>query len=173
MYECLVKPLRYCATHDCCGEGEREAGCAAPYSLRKDCNTCNQVLQAQAADAIEELNHKIESLESKFEISPEAEYAIDKHADNLISHMEELIKGLKSKSCWIPVTEPPPETQQSILGQKSSKVIVAFRYDDGTQGTDTAHTLNGNWIFEDRITVVNRTITHWMPLPKPLKEEEE
>lgn len=56
MYDELVKSLRYCATHDCCGEGEREAGCTAPYSLRKDCGTCNQVLQAEAADAIEELS---------------------------------------------------------------------------------------------------------------------
>lgn len=54
-FDNLVKSLRYCATHDCCGEGEREAGCAAPYSQRKDCDTCNQVLQAKAADAIDEL----------------------------------------------------------------------------------------------------------------------
>lgn len=60
MYEGLVKSLRYCATHDCRGEGEREAGCTAPYSLRKDCDTCNQVLQADAADAIEELSKRSE-----------------------------------------------------------------------------------------------------------------
>lgn len=74
------------------------------------------------------------------------------------------------KPRWIPVTEGPPEMQKSILGQKSSKVLVAFRYEDGTQGTDTAHTLNGEWVFEDHITVVERTITHWQPLPEPPKE---
>ena len=68
---------------------------------------------------------------------------------------------------WISVEERLPETRDCILGQKSSKVIVAFQFDDGIQGTDTAHTLNGNWVFEDRITVVNRTVTHWMPLPEP------
>ncbi len=72
---------------------------------------------------------------------------------------------------WIPVTEALPKTRESILGKKSSKVIVAFRFDDGTQGTDTAHTLNGEWVFEDHITVVARTITHWMPLPEPPKTE--
>lgn len=70
---------------------------------------------------------------------------------------------------WISVEERLPETRESILGKKSSKVIVAFRFDDGTQGTDTAHTLNGEWVFEDHITVVARTITHWMPLPAPPK----
>lgn len=73
---------------------------------------------------------------------------------------------------WIPVTERLPKTRESILGKKSSKVIVAFRFDDGTQGTDTAHTLNGEWVFEDHITVVARTITHWMPLPKPPQKDE-
>lgn len=76
-----------------------------------------------------------------------------------------------SKPKWIPVTERLPKTRDSILGQKSSKVIVAFHFDDGTQGTDTAHTLNGEWVFEDHITVVARTITHWIPLPEPPKEE--
>lgn len=75
-------------------------------------------------------------------------------------------------SKWIPVTEALPKTRESILGKKSNKVIVAFRFDDGTQGTDTAHTLNGEWVFEDHITVVARTITHWMPLPKPPQMDE-
>lgn len=73
---------------------------------------------------------------------------------------------------WISVEERLPKTRSSILGQKSNKVIVAFRFDDGTQGTDTAHTLNGDWVFEDRIVVVNRTVTHWMPLPEPPMEVE-
>lgn len=68
---------------------------------------------------------------------------------------------------WISVEERLPKTRPSILGQKSSKVIVAFQFDDGMQGTDTAHILNGDWVFEDRITVVNRAVTHWMPLPEP------
>ena len=76
-----------------------------------------------------------------------------------------------TKQNWISVTERLPKTRESILGKKSSKVIVAFRFDDGTQGTDTAHTLNGEWVFEDHITVVARTITHWMPLPSAPTEE--
>lgn len=101
--------------------------------------------------------------EHKGRLTPYMRLTICKAADAI----EEL-----SKSRWIPVTERLPETQESILGKKSSKVIVAFHFDDGTQGTDTAHTLNGKWVFEDHIVVVARTITHWRPLPKPPKEEE-
>lgn len=103
----------------------------------------------EAADAIEEMSRDID-------ISNEAMTAMY----GAIPH-------------WIPVTERLPKTRESILGKKSSKVIVAFRFDDGTQGTDTAHTLNGEWVFEDHITVVARTITHWMPLPEPPKEEQD
>lgn len=88
----------------------------------------------------------------------------EKIADHLITN------GVTVQS-WIPVTERLPETRESILGKKSSKVIVAFRFDDETQGTDTAHTLNGEWVFEDHITVVARTITHWRPLPEPPEAE--
>lgn len=91
--------------------------------------------------------------------------AVDDHVTAKASRQLE-----KSIPRWIPVTKGLPKTRESILGKKSSKVIVAFRFDDGTQGTDTAHTLNGEWVFEDHITVVARTITHWMPLPEPPKE---
>ena len=85
--------------------------------------------------------------------------------------MAEAYEREVTKQKWIPVTEALPKTRESILGKKSSKVIVAFHFDDGTQGTDIAHTINGEWKFEDHITVVTRTITNWMPLPQPPKEE--
>ena len=100
---------------------------------------------SQAADAIESTNKAYQMISEAYEAEV-------------------------TKQNWIPVTKGLPKTRESILGKKSSKVIVAFRFDDGTQGTDTAHTLNGEWVFEDHITVVARTITHWMPLPEPPKE---
>ncbi len=119
--------------------------------LRKKYDQAPMVMEA--ADAIEEL-----SREAKVNARRASKWAADAEK--------------AEKTRWIPVAERLPETRSSILGQKSSKVIVAFQYDDETQGTDTAHTLNGNWVFEDRITVVNRTVTHWMPLPETPKEEE-
>ena len=138
MYDELVKKIRHCATDPmhCLSCGEDKDG------------RCFKRLMTQAADAIEELQQ-------------------------IAEHYEETSKEYFKYACyyrervphWIPVTEQLPETHESILGKKSSKVVVAFRFDDGTQGTDTAHTLNGKWVFEDHITVVARTITHWMPLP--------
>lgn len=119
-------------------------------ALRDD-NACLSIKTAhEAADAIEELQGQI---------------------DGWIEQERKAL--LKSVPKWIPVTERLPKTRESILGKKSRRVIVAFRFDDGTQGTDTAHTLNGEWKFEDHITVVVRTVTHWMPLPEPPKEETE
>ena len=97
-------------------------------------------------------------------------------ADEAADAIEELMRRCEQFQYmplprWIPVTEELPKTRESLLGKKSSKVLVAFRFNDGTQGTDTAHTLNGEWVFEDHITVVERTVTHWMPLPQPPKEE--
>ena len=101
----------------------------------------------------------------------EAANVIEKLQENSVPIDDmEMILSEVAKPRWIPVTETLPKTRDSILGKKSSKVIVAFRFDDGTQGTDTAHTLNGEWVFEDHITVVARTVTHWMPLPEPPKE---
>lgn len=149
MYEELVKSLQSCpdAEYGC-------SGCKYKKSLG-----CREKLMAEAADAIEELSGLIGRYGGETGIKVLQEYA-NKYWDLL-----------KNAPRWIPVTERLPKTRESILGKKSSKVIVAFRFDDGTQGTDTAHTLNGEWVFEDHITVVARTITHWMPLPQPPGEE--
>lgn len=132
---------------------KRLRNCATQTAPCKTCDmtedgSCTDTLMKQAADAIEEQQRQI---------------------DTWIEQERKAL--LKSMPKWIPVTEQLPKTRESILGKKSSKVIVAFRFYDGTQGTDTAHTLNGEWVFEDHITVVARTITHWMPLPEPPKEE--
>lgn len=94
---------------------------------------------------------------------------IPRHSFDLNDETVEAILEAMEHSApeWISVEERLPETRNSILGQRSNKVIVAFQFNDGTQGTDTAHTLNGDWVFEDRIVVVNRTVTHWMRLPSP------
>lgn len=137
----LIIALRTCV--------DKDKDCfECPYYERCMNNTSGKLVpMVDAADAIEELSREVD---------------IDNDA---------MTAMYASMPRWIPVTERLPKTRKSILGKRSSKVIVAFRFDDGTQGTDTAHTLNGEWVFEDHITVVARTITHWMQLPKPPKEE--
>lgn len=143
----------------------------------------------QAANAIEERDRYALTLQHEMMAEAESHIALLERLNKQIEELQkqvaywqaQLTKSMcgetlaeLEKPCWISVTERLPETRESILGKKSSKVIVAFHFDDGTQGTDTAHTLNGEWVFEDHITVVARTITHWMPLPtapEPPKEE--
>jgi len=117
------------------------------------------------------LNVTAEATTAIREIAQEAADAIEELSREVDIDNDAMTAMYASMPRWIPVTERLPKTRKSILGKRSSKVIVAFRFDDGTQGTDTAHTLNGEWVFEDHITVVARTITHWMQLPKPPKEE--
>ena len=151
MYKDLVKRLREVANEQCF------IGCFGK------CRSCGiEVVLCQAADAIEELRECVSA----------GEATIKRQSDIIQAKDRDLQRAIDAKPQWIPVTERLPETRESILGKKSSKVIVAFRFDDGTQGTDTAHTLNGEWVFEDHITVVARTITHWVRLPEPPKEGE-
>lgn len=158
MYEALIKELRYLAK---------------VYSICENTNTKEYRLAVDAAYAIEELSRKIESLESMREITPEAEYAIDKHADNIISHMDELIRGLENEPRWIPVTERLPEEPYGCLvvvwdnptyggGDMFLNYYPEFVGWDGDQWND--------WEGEK----IPLDVAYWMPLPKipePPKEE--
>lgn len=143
MYDELVKRLNaYSAEHECHGG-----------------------ITAEAADAIEKLSQRVEDLEAMREISPETEYAIDKHADNLISHMEELTSGLKDKPHWIPVAERLPEKRKWVLCRCEADIIEVLRWE------------NNEWYHVPMHVYYPSFVTHWMPLPstdglpQPPKEE--
>ena len=79
MYEELVTALRYCATHPCMGEGQAIAHCKAVWAEDDrfdDCDSCNAVLQMQAADAIEELSGLVNHYGGESGIKNLEEYAI-------------------------------------------------------------------------------------------------
>ena len=83
---------------------------------------------------------------------------------------------------WIPVKDAMPEETDSIFARfygtdrwrpamfrkKSSKVIVAAMFEDGTYHTDIASTKDGEWYFD--VKVVPKTVIAWMPLPAPYQE---
>lgn len=145
MYENLIKALRLCVKYNKATDALMNA--------------------SQAADAIEELNHRIESLESEREISPEAEYAIDKHADNLISHMDELIKGLNSKPRWVSVKERLPDAYDDVLLQFPNNQAVGFCDRDGCWGV-----YSGDGFYTE-VADNEPKPTHWAKkLPEPTKE---
>ena len=157
MYDELIRSCRACATG-------YEGNCDNCMFSGED---CYKQLHKASAEAIEAQDRHILTLQHEMMAEAESHNALVERLNKQI----EVLSKTENTTHWIPVTKRLPKTRESILGKKSSKVIVAFRFDDGTQGTDTAHTLNGEWVFEDHITVVARTITHWMPIPEPPKEE--
>lgn len=65
---------------------------------------------------------------------------------------------------WIPVTERLPEDRQSVLVHRDDGGIFIFEYFT-TSPTDEC------WI-DDHLNVYSAySVTHWMPLPEPPKEE--
>lgn len=121
----------------------------------------------EAADAIEELQRKVEDYETRLDLPPEAQYAIDKHADDLIARMDGMIKALDDKPKWIPATEFPPEGE--TYGDTTFSVEVL-----GTEGfTYRKAYYNFKcevWIDENEEQEWP-SITYWMYLPEPPKEE--
>jgi hypothetical protein len=101
-------------------------------------------LVCEAADAIDQLEALCKRQEAK---------------------LVELTEELASKPRWIPVTERLPELMHEYVlccGAKGGQFVgwVATKtYDGGDKATAFVHGGHG------------RNITHWMPLPKPPKEE--
>lgn len=149
MYEELVKQLQYCATHDCTIEGEVEVGCTAPYEEREGVTTCNDVLMLKAADAIEELNKQVE-------LEHQSGFADGQIAAN------------RKKLHWVPVTERLPEKDGQVLA------YYGFNRGDGYLGMMFMQVLeyyatDPKPHFQHESMGV--TVTHWMPLQEPPKEE--
>lgn len=84
---------------------------------------------------------------------------------------------------WIPVTERLPEEHDSIFTKLygterwmpgmvktiSDNVIAAFVLTDGRRKVKETHTSDGKWYMREVLGA--KEVTHWMPLPKPPKEE--
>lgn len=87
-----------------------------------------------------------ENGKSEIPFSAEAVQAIREIATEAADAIEEL-----SKSCWIPVTEPPKYGDYYLVCDNCGRVY-------------TTPFGNIGWWLESNVT-------HWMPLPKPPKEE--
>lgn len=55
---------------------------------------------------------------------------------------------------------------------RSEEVLVCIEYDDGSRSVTTSFTLDGKWHIARRRVLHDFKVIAWMPLPKPMKEEE-
>lgn len=108
----------------------------------------------EAADAIEELQGRVKTLIRKLdEANQDADYA---------NEAATALRGALPR--WIPVTERLPENHQSVLVLRDDGGIFIWEYFDQTPTEEC-------WI-DDHLNLYSAySITHWMPLPQPPKEE--
>lgn len=99
--------------------------------------------------------------------------------------LKELVNKADSLE-WIPVTERLPKEYESAFAKyygtdqwikalwrtRSKEVLVCIVYDDGSRSVTTSYTLDGKWRIERRRVLHDFKVIAWMPLPKPIKEEE-
>ena len=86
-----------------------------------------------------------------------------REAADQIERDQKEIADLREKQQWIPVTERMPERDIQVIGWYKDNPFSQYRL--GVEAW------NGNgWIFVYAHRYVT-DVTHWMPLPQPLKEE--
>ena len=176
MYDDLVERLRYCAVSDNqCLECKYRGG--SPDGSKM----CIDLLMVDAADAIEERDKHALTLQHEMMAEAESHIALveslNKQVEELqkqIAHWQrELAKSMcevtlreLEKPCWIPVTEQPP-LKVGDDGYNGYLVFANGYYevaDYTTDKFDNAPHFHVNGEYES-------TVTHFMPLPEPPKEE--
>ncbi|MBR6859736.1 MAG: DUF551 domain-containing protein [Acidaminococcaceae bacterium] len=160
MYDELVKSLRQCAEASC-------AGCKNDLVQIE----CRGLLQHEAADAIEERDRHILTLQHEMMAEAESHTAIVERLSKQNKKLEEALKtALDFIPCWIPVTERLPKAER-----KSYWVC-----------TDTGYQCECRWT-NDRFGIIEsdewgwkifdipqyQKVVAWMQLPCPYEPPKE
>lgn len=83
---------------------------------------------------------------------------LSREKESLAKSVNEASEILRKR--WIPVTERLPEEYTRVIGFMAWKAMTAIEYQ------------NGKWYSIDHLEPLpDEAVTHWMPLPKPPKEE--
>lgn len=146
MYEELVKRLRNCASstvEDCDG---------CPYTGGYNGTYCMNGLVTEAADAIEELTKALER-------SKEYEAFWEKEANEALKKFQ---VAVANKPRWIPVTERLPENGIRVLCKCRANIYEVLRWREK----------HDEWYHDVNHIYMSGFVTHWMPLQKPPREEE-
>lgn len=105
----------------------------------------------------------------------------DYRNEEAIQFVDELIANGVTVQKWIPVTERLPEERDSFFAKFygterwadgmflkiSKEILTCVEYTDGTIAVKALHTTDGKW----HLGFHQAKVTHWMPLPEPLKGE--
>lgn len=98
--------------------------------------------------------------------------------------IRDALELIKKQPQWISVEDrmPPelhsiwfllygtPKWKSAMWREESDHVLVTVVFDDGTRYVSMGRTHDGEW--NTNISkAVHHTVTHWMPLPEPPKEE--
>jgi hypothetical protein len=76
---------------------------------------------------------------------------------------------------WIDVNNSMPDEHpitNDYTDTISDKVLVTYKFIDGSSMTDTARTYNGEWRYNDDWLSFAPTIIAWAPMPLPYVEGE-
>lgn len=152
--------------------------------LREPCPYENCVLCNEAADAIEERDKYALSLQHEMMAEAESHIALVERLNKQVAELQmqvahwqrELAKSMcevtlreLEKPRWIPVTERLPESvDDDVLVTDGEGCAVGYWRPDAQAWDST----DFGWL-ENRSEPPCgiHTVTHWMPLPKPPKEE--
>ena len=85
-------------------------------------------------------------------------------ADHLLANGVTFDKDINVPTKWIPVTERLPENNDVVLGRTWHKIYWIVQWNERYGEWEDCFTSEGCSHSED-------SITHWMPLPEPPKEE--
>lgn len=95
---------------------------------------------------------------------------IEKLTDRCARYAEEIAVA-QDRTRWIPVTERLPEANEFEEAGGMSKVVLGIAKNDSGFSLFNpclcVYLSDGRWIFRGKPV----TVTHWMPLPDPPKEE--
>lgn len=112
---------------ECCGQDKYcQRGCHDPGGCTKGCIVPRLYARLGAYEDTELTPEEINDLASAREISPEAEYAINKHADNIIERLDKLLHQTDDDARLRELAEADKAGRLVVLPCKVGDVVYGF-----------------------------------------------
>lgn len=122
-------------------------------------------------ELVKRLREVADEVDSDYDVDPynaeqrclailQAADAIEERCQQVDKFAEEAARLYAKLPSWIPVSERLPEAGERVLcyGRANIYEVMKMR-------------TNGDWVYDVHHVYMHSFVTHWMPLPKPPKEE--